>query len=260
MEQSYSNWLYETAKQLEERCGVKPIVIGSREAMGTHGLFGKTSDSLKTGVTPTVKKVIFNGEACIVLWGDGEKTVVKRQEGDAWNKEVGMMAAFSKKLFGNDNTFNKVISRFGSPYYNEDERVQKAMEKLDKNIREYAATADVKDYSKETYERVCELIKADDFDELPQESREILLEERDSIKATRRLLNSTYMTGKFKTWCSFYNETELPEYAQEFIKLAKKTFNIDLKVVETKDDTFKIIIPENWIKEEREDIEDETQE
>lgn len=61
---------------------------------------------------PKVEKVIFNNPATIILWTDGTKTVVKCQPGDTYSKEVGFITAYLKKLLGNDNTFNKEITKW----------------------------------------------------------------------------------------------------------------------------------------------------
>lgn len=57
------------------------------------------------------KKVIFNEPATIVLWSDGTKTVVKRQEDDAieFDPEVGYAMCYLKKLLGNTGSFNKIF-------------------------------------------------------------------------------------------------------------------------------------------------------
>lgn len=55
---------------------------------------------------PSVKDVIFNGPATIVLWGDGTKTVVKNH-GEIYDKEKALMAASLKKLLGNYTRFEK---------------------------------------------------------------------------------------------------------------------------------------------------------
>lgn len=61
---------------------------------------------------PTVDRVIFNSPATIIFWTDGTKTVVKCQPGDTYDEEKGFMAAYLKKLLGNDNTFNKEIKKY----------------------------------------------------------------------------------------------------------------------------------------------------
>lgn len=59
-----------------------------------------------------IKKVIFNKPATIVYWDDGTKTVVKRQKGDKWDKEKGLMACICKKFYGNTGKFNDVIKEW----------------------------------------------------------------------------------------------------------------------------------------------------
>jgi hypothetical protein len=159
---------------------------------------------------PEVRRVIWNKNACIVMWADGTKTVVKCQEGDQWNNEVGLMAAFSKKLFGNDNTFNKVINRYCSVFFNEDERIQKGLEKM--------------------HERFSQ-----------------------AFEGHNTLTKATYLHGRYQVYMMNYFgfRRELPYYVYEFIRLANKHFktdmetcNVELSVVETKDNTFKVVLVE----------------
>lgn len=62
--------------------------------------------------TPTVKNVIFNNPATIIMWEDGTKSVVKCQNGEPFDPEKGFVMAYLKKMLGNDNTFNKEISKW----------------------------------------------------------------------------------------------------------------------------------------------------
>lgn len=59
-----------------------------------------------------IERVIFNDPATIIYWKDGTKTVVKCQEGDTYSKETGFVMCYLKKLLGNDNTFNKEITKW----------------------------------------------------------------------------------------------------------------------------------------------------
>ena len=52
-----------------------------------------------------IKKVIFNDPATIVFWADGSKTVVKCQEGDTFNKEMGLAMAISKRALGDKGRY-----------------------------------------------------------------------------------------------------------------------------------------------------------
>lgn len=49
-----------------------------------------------------VKKVIFNGPATIVIWGDGTKTIVKCADGDSYSKWAGFAMCIAKRLYGDD--------------------------------------------------------------------------------------------------------------------------------------------------------------
>jgi hypothetical protein len=56
-----------------------------------------------------IKKVIFNDPATIVFWQDGTKTVVKCTDGEPYDLEKGLMAAITKKAFGNlGNYYNQI--------------------------------------------------------------------------------------------------------------------------------------------------------
>ena len=62
----------------------------------------------------TIKDVIFNDPATIVIWKDGTKTVVKCQKetGDMYNKEQGLAMCIIKKCCGNKGNFNDVFNEW----------------------------------------------------------------------------------------------------------------------------------------------------
>jgi len=60
----------------------------------------------------TIKNVIFNDPATIVLWTDGTKTIVKCQKGDMFNKETGLAMAIIKKCMGNKGNYNDVFEKW----------------------------------------------------------------------------------------------------------------------------------------------------
>lgn len=55
----------------------------------------------------TIKKVIFNDPATIVIWADGTKTVVKKSEDDIWDPEKGLAMAIVKRYFGSTSFIKK---------------------------------------------------------------------------------------------------------------------------------------------------------
>lgn len=60
----------------------------------------------------SIRKVIFNDPATIVLWSDGTKTVVKCGSEDSYDMEKGLAMAIVKKMAGNDNRFHKVFKQY----------------------------------------------------------------------------------------------------------------------------------------------------
>lgn len=50
-----------------------------------------------------VKKVIFNDPKTIVIWFNGDKTIVTCQEGDHYDKEKGFALCFMKWFFNNSS-------------------------------------------------------------------------------------------------------------------------------------------------------------
>lgn len=56
-----------------------------------------------------IKNVIFNGPCTIILWKNGEKTVVKCQEGDEYDAEKGFAIAIIKHMFGDTSYFNNIF-------------------------------------------------------------------------------------------------------------------------------------------------------
>ncbi len=60
----------------------------------------------------SIRKVIFNDPATVVLWSDGTKTVVKCGPEDSYDMEKGLAMAIVKKMAGNDNRFHKVFKQY----------------------------------------------------------------------------------------------------------------------------------------------------
>ena len=76
-----------------------------------YGSF-KTVSWVYSNSIPTIKKVIFNYPATIVLWSDGSKTVVKCQDGDIYDPEKGLAMAISKKALGNKGNYCEVFKKW----------------------------------------------------------------------------------------------------------------------------------------------------
>ena len=61
---------------------------------------------------PNIEKVVFNNPATIVFWATGEKTVVKCQDGESFDKEKGLALCVMKYVMGNKSSYNNVIKKF----------------------------------------------------------------------------------------------------------------------------------------------------
>lgn len=76
----------------------------------------KKNDIVRFGMcNVSIRKVIFNDPATIVLWSDGTKTVVKCGPDDIFDKEKGLAMAIVKKMAGNDSRFHKVFKKWCKP-------------------------------------------------------------------------------------------------------------------------------------------------
>lgn len=64
------------------------------------------------GLSLTIKDVIFNPPATIVLWMDGTKTVVKDQGEVFYDPEKGMAMAVAKKAFGNQGNYYNQFAKY----------------------------------------------------------------------------------------------------------------------------------------------------
>lgn len=51
-----------------------------------------------------IKKVIFSGPCTIVMWSDGDKTIVRCGKKDTFDKEKGLAMAISKKMLGTNSS------------------------------------------------------------------------------------------------------------------------------------------------------------
>ena len=58
---------------------------------------------------PSIKKVIFNPPATIILWEDGTKTVVKAMKSVEFNPYYGFTAAVTKKVFDSNSRISHIV-------------------------------------------------------------------------------------------------------------------------------------------------------
>lgn len=80
----------------------------------------KKNDIVKFGMcSVSIRKVIFNDPATVVLWSDGTKTVVKCGPEDTFDMEKGLAMAIVKKMAGFDLGHDG-RSESGYGHYNQD--------------------------------------------------------------------------------------------------------------------------------------------
>lgn len=67
---------------------------------------------------PAISEVIFNeeGKTTILIWADGEKTVVRCGEGETFDRYTGFMAAICKRMFGGTTTAKKLMNSLDKKY------------------------------------------------------------------------------------------------------------------------------------------------
>ena len=78
----------------------------------------KEEKTMNCDVRSSIKDVIFNYPATIILWKDGTKTIVKARKGETYDPEKGFAMAVCKKMFGNEGNYYKVFKEYvPTPYY-----------------------------------------------------------------------------------------------------------------------------------------------
>lgn len=59
----------------------------------------------------TVDRIIHSGPVTVVIWDDGEKTVVRRAEGVPNDPYSAFCAALAKRVYGNNSQIKKILAR-----------------------------------------------------------------------------------------------------------------------------------------------------
>ena len=111
---------------------------------------------------PNVKEVIFNeeGRTTIVIWEDGEKTVVHCGEGERFDRYTGFMACICKKMFGGTTTAKKLMNKLDKKYQAKLKAEKEAAEKVKRELEaETARMKAVKLREKKNAETMEELVK-----------------------------------------------------------------------------------------------------
>ena len=111
--------LNEMRKHKEERMRVSNEILeffNSMEETSSKRLQGNITTGYHyvdegESYLPSIKKVIFNDPATIVIWGDGTKTVVKR-DCELYDPEKGLAMAIAKKALGNKGNYYETFKKW----------------------------------------------------------------------------------------------------------------------------------------------------
>ena len=111
--------LNEMRKHKEERMLVRNEILeffNSMEETSSKRLQGNITTGYHyvdegESYLPSIKKVIFNDPATIVIWGDGTKTVVKR-DCELYDPEKGLAMAIAKKALGNKGNYYETFKKW----------------------------------------------------------------------------------------------------------------------------------------------------
>lgn len=102
-----------------------------------------------------IEDVIFSGPCTIVKWKDGDKTIVRCQEGEDFDKEKGLAMCIVKKFLGTNNTrsnFNDIFEKWIPNEEYEDESLGNAMLRKFKDAWNTALTGcNTRYYTVKTY-------------------------------------------------------------------------------------------------------------
>jgi len=126
---------------------------------------------------PEIKEVIFNNNTTVLIWKDGEKTIVHLGEGETFDRYTGFMAAVCKKMFGGTTTAKKLMNSLDRKYQAALKAEKREKEKA-KRIAEAAAA----------HERA-EKRLAKEKERLRQELIERLMMEAEAEKIVKDKLN-----------------------------------------------------------------------
>jgi len=74
-------------------------------------LSGMTEGAKRVRAKNEIDKIIVNGDATIVFWHGGDKTIVKRAAGEPGSLYAAVTAALAKRVYGNNTRFKKMIEK-----------------------------------------------------------------------------------------------------------------------------------------------------
>ena len=104
----------------------------------------------------SIKKIIFNDPATIIIWGNGDKTIVKCGEGETYDPEKGMAMAIAKHFLGDKGNYYETFKKW-LPKENETVKESKSNTERFISIRDFCNRCNI------TKNKAYRMIKAGDI-------------------------------------------------------------------------------------------------
>lgn len=111
----------------------------AEEDFGTYKVdYTEYSKQQKKGVY--IEKVIFNDPATIILWSNGDKTVVKCIDGETFDPEKGLAMAIAKYVYGNIGIYYEEFKKWLPKDKEESKGEHVDLIKIKRAINRYSTT------------------------------------------------------------------------------------------------------------------------
>ena len=113
---------------------------------------------LNTIVRDSIKKVIFNPPATVIIWANGEKTISKCGPNDDWDPEKGFAMAMLKHYVGKSN-LGWFMRKYVEPQIKKEEdeslvHLPKTLAEIGEQLRQWAENYNVGEHDNKTWDDV----------------------------------------------------------------------------------------------------------
>ena len=111
-----------------------------------------TKEAVKT-MRNSIKKIIFNDPATIIIWGNGDKTIVKCGEGETYDPEKGMAMAIAKHFLGDKGNYYETFKKWLPKEHETVKESKSNTERLGENHHSHKLTRNDVDYIRSVYSK-----------------------------------------------------------------------------------------------------------
>ena len=117
----------------------------------------------------SIKKIIFNDPTTIIIWGNGDKTIVKCGEGEIYDPEKGMAMAIAKHFLGDKGNYYETFKKW-LPKEHETVKESKSNTERFISIRDFCNRYNI------TKNKAYRMIKAGDIYAIKNEKRHWMID------------------------------------------------------------------------------------